>query len=152
MSLQQQMTDDLKTAMKARDKVRLGAIRMATAAMKNKAVELGRGPQGELTDDEVRVVLSAELKRRKDASTAYRDADRPELADKEDAEAEVYAAYLPEQLDEAELNALVDAVVRETGASSMKDMGATIKEVLDRAEGRAEGARVSQAVKARLTG
>lgn len=152
MSLQQQMTDDLKTSMKARDKVRTGAIRMVAAALKNKAVELGRGPQGELSDDEVRLVVAAELKRRKDAATAYRDAGRPELADKEDAEAEVYAAYLPEQLDDDELATLVDAVVAETGAATMKDMGATIKEVLARADGRVEGARVSQAVKGRLAG
>ncbi len=152
MSLQQQLSEDLKTAMKAKDALRRDAIRMVSAAMKNKAVELGRGPQGELSDEEVQAVLATEVKKRKDAATAYRDAGREELAAKEDAEAEVYAGYLPEQLSDDELGQLVDEVVAETGASSMKDMGATIKEVLARAEGRVEGARVSQAVKARLAG
>ncbi len=151
MSLQQQLSDDMKDAMRARDKVRLGTIRMAISSCKNKAVELGRGPQGELSDDEVQQILASEVKRRKDASTAYRDADRPELADKEDEEAEVLGSYLPEQLDDAALAAMVDEVVAETGASSMKDMGATIKAVIAKAEGRVEGARVSQAVKARLS-
>ncbi len=152
MSLQQQLSEDLKTAMKAKDALRRDAIRMVSAAMKNKAVELGRGPQGELSDEEVQALLATEVKKRKDAATAYRDAGREELAAKEDAEAEVYAGYLPEQLSDDELGQLVDEVVAETGASSMKDMGATIKEVLARAEGRVEGARVSQAVKARLAG
>lgn len=152
MGLQQQLADDLRTSMKARDRLRTGAIRMATASMKNKAVELGRGPQGELTDEEVRAVLAGEVKRRKDASTAYREAGRDELADTEDAEAAIFAAYLPEQLGDDELATLVDRVVAETGATSPRDMGATIKEVLARAEGRVEGSRVSQAVKSRLVG
>jgi uncharacterized protein YqeY len=150
MSLQQQLTDDLKTAMKAREATRVGAIRLAIAGMKNKAVELGRGPQGELSDDEVMKLLASELKKRKDASSAFRDNDRPELADKEDAEAAVYLGYMPEQLDEAGLIAIVDEVVAESGASSMKDMGPTIKAVMAKVGGQADGGRVSALVKGRL--
>ncbi len=151
MTLQQQLTEDLKVAMKARDKVRLGAIRMVIAAMKNKATELGRSPQGELSDDEVLKILASEIKRRKDASAAYRENNRPELADTEDAEAEVYAAYMPAQLDDAALGAIIDEVVAATGASSMKDMGPTIKAVMAKVGSQADGGRVSGLVKARLT-
>ncbi len=152
MTLQQQLADDLKTAMKARDKERTGAIRMAIAAVKNKAVELGRGPQGDLSDDEVIKLLASEIKRRKDSSSQYRAAGRDELAAKEDAEIAIYEDYLPAQLDDEQLGAVVDAVIMETGASTMKDMGPTIKAVMARVGGQADGARVSGLVKERLAG
>lgn len=152
MSLQQQLTEDMKTAMKARDKVRLGAIRLAVAAMKNKAVELGRGPQGELSDEEMQKLFASEIKRRKDASNQYREAGRDELADHEDEEAAIYEAYLPAQLSDEELATIVDAAVAETGATSMKDMGATIKAVMATVGSQADGGRVSALVKARLAG
>lgn len=150
MGLQQQLSDDMKAAMKARDAERRDAIRLVISAMKNKAVELGRGPQGELDDAEVQKLLASEIKRRKDAASQYRDGGREELAAKEDAEAAVYEEYLPQQLGDDELAAVVDEVVAETGASSMADMGATIKAVLAKVEGRADGGRVSGLVKARL--
>jgi len=152
MSLHDTLETDLRTAMKARDALRTSALRMVIAALKNRAVADGLGPQGRLDDDVVRQVLSSELKRRREAASAFREAGREESAASEDTEAALYEAYLPTPLDDAELGALVAAVVAETGAQSMKDMGATIRVVLERAEGRADGGRVSALVKAALGG
>jgi uncharacterized protein YqeY len=152
MSLHDTLETDLRTAMKARDTLRTSALRMVIAALKNRAVAEGLGPQGRLDDEVVRQVLSSELKRRREAASAFRDAGRTESADSEDAEAALYEAYLPTPLDDDELAALVTAVISETGAKDMKDMGATIRVVLERAEGRADGGRVSALVKAALAG
>ena len=150
MSLQQQINDDLKTAMKARDKQRTGALRMLLAALKNAAVEQGRGPQGELSDDEVVRIVQSESKRRREAATAFRDGDRTEQAEAEEAEAAVYEAYLPAQLSDDELAAIVDASIAEVGASGPSDMGQVMKATMPRVQGRADGSRVSAMVKQRL--
>lgn len=152
MSLQTQITDDLKTAMKARDKARTSALRMLLAAMKNKATAEGRGPQGELSDEEVQGLLATEVKKRREAADAYRDAGREEQAASEEAEAEVYAAYLPEQLSDDELERIVDAKIEEVGANSPKEMGQVMKAVMDEVGKQAEGSRVSAMVKGKLVG
>ena len=151
MSLQQQILDDLKASMKAREKDRTSALRMVLAAMKNTAIEKGRGPQGELTDDEVERILVSEVKKRRESATSYRDAGREEQADREDAEAALYEGYLPEQLSDDEVAAIVDEVVAETGASGMKDMGPTMKAVMARVGTQADGSRVSELVRAKLS-
>lgn len=152
MGLQQQIVDDLKASMKARDKDRTSALRMVLSQMKNTAIEKGRGPQGELSDDEVQRILASEVKKRRESVTSYRDAGRDEQADREEAEAALYEAYLPEQLSDAEVDAIIDEVIAETGASGMKDMGPTMKAVMSRVGTQADGSRVSQQVKARLSG
>lgn len=152
MSLQQQITDDLKASMKARDKARTSALRMLLAAMKNAAVAAGHGPQGELTDDEVIKLLQTETKRRKEAATAYRDAGRHEQAASEEAEAAIYQAYLPAQLTDDELAAAIDAAIAEVGADNPSQMGQVMKAVMPKVAGRADGARVSGMVKDRLSG
>lgn len=152
MSLQQQITDDVKTSMKARDKARTSALRMLLASMKNAAVAAGRGPQGELTDDEVIKLLQTETKRRREAATAFRDAGREEQAAGEEAEAAIYEAYLPAQLTDDELAALVDDAVAEVGADNPSQMGQVMKAVMPKVAGRADGARVSGMVKERLGG
>ncbi len=152
MSLQQQIVDDLKSSMKARDKDRTSALRMVLSAMKNTAIEKGRGPQGELDDDEVERILVSEVKKRRESATAYRDAGREEQADREDAEASLYEGYLPEQLSDEDLTALVDEVIAETGASGMKDMGPTMKAVMARVGSQADGSRVSEIVRGKLAG
>ena len=150
MSLQQRIQSDLTAAMKARDKSRTSALRMIVAEMKNEAVEQGRGPQGELGDDVVERILTREVKRRRDAAASYRDAGRDEQAASEESDAEVYAEYLPEQLGDDELLAIISGAIEETGASSPQDMGKVMKVVMGEVGNRAEGQRVSAAVKSRL--
>ena len=152
MSLHEQITADLSAAMKARDKARTSALRMLVSALKNQAIADGRGAQGTLDDAEVERILASEVKRRREAAAAYRDADRTEQAEAEEAEAAVYEAYLPEQLTDEELAGLVDEAIAEVGASDVTQMGQVMKTVMSRVQGRAEGSRVSALVKQRLGG
>ena len=152
MSLQQQISDDLKTAMKARDKARTGALRMLLASLKNAAVAEGKGPQGELSDDQVVKLVQSEVKRRREAAAAFREGDRIESAEAEEAEAAVYEAYLPAQLSDDELAAIVDATIAEVDASGPSDMGQVMKAAMPKVQGQADGSRVSAMVKQRLTG
>lgn len=151
MSLHDTIEADLREAMKARDKARTSALRMVVAALRNRAVADGLGPQGRLDDEVVQKVLASEVKRRKEAADAYRDAGRAEQAASEEAEAVVYEAYLPEQLSNEELTALVDDVIAEVGADGPRQMGEVMKLAMARVQGRADGARVSALVKQRLT-
>lgn len=150
MSLQQQITADLKTAMKARDRERTNALRLLIAALKNAAVAEGLGPQGELSDEQVIAVVQTETKRRREAADAFREGGRDESAAKEEAEAQVYAAYLPAQLSDAELSAAVDEAIAETGADGPQAMGQVMKVVMPKVQGRADGSRVSTIVRQRL--
>lgn len=150
MSLQQQINDDLKAAMKARDRGRMSALRLLLAAVKNGAVAAGRGPQGELSDDEVVKIVQTETKRRHEAAAAFREGSREESAAKEEFEAEVYSAYLPPQLDDDELAAIIDEAIAETGASDRSAMGQVMKQVMARVGSRADGKRVSGMVAQRL--
>lgn len=150
MSLQDRIEDDLHAAMKARDKQRTSALRMAVAALKNRAVEEGLGPQGRLDDRIVQQVLTTEVKRRKEAASAFEAGGRPESAAAEQAEAQLYATYLPAQLDDAELEAIVAAVVDRLGAEGPQAMGQVMKATMAEVAGRADGARVSALVKQRL--
>jgi uncharacterized protein len=152
VSLHQQVTSDLTSAMKARDRARTSALRMVVSALKNRAIEQGMGPQGELEDAEVEKILASEVKRRREAAQAYREAGREEQASSEEAELAVYEDYLPEQLDEAELDQLVDEAIAEVGAEDVKQMGQVMKVAMGKVAGRAEGARVSARVKQRLAG
>lgn len=150
MSLQQQISDDLRSAMKARDRDRMGALRLLIAAIKNAAVDAGLGPQGELSDDAIRRLVASETKRRKEAADAFRSGDREESAAKEDYEAEVYSAYLPAQLEDDALAAIVDQAIADTGATDRSGMGAVMKQVMAQVGTQADGKRVSSMVGARL--
>ncbi len=150
MSLQERIESDLREAMKARERERTSALRMAIAALKNRAVEDGAGPQGRLDDDVVIKVLSTEVKRRKEAASAFADAGRDEQAAKETAEAAIYEAYLPAQLDDDELVGIIDRVIDDSDADGPSQMGAVMKAVMAQVAGRADGARVSQMVRDRL--
>jgi uncharacterized protein YqeY len=152
VSLQETIEAELHTAMKARDALRTSALRMVIAAFKNRAVADGLGPQGRLDDAVVQQLLATEVKRRREAALAFREAGHEDRAASEEQEAAVYEAYLPAPLPDDELAALVAAVVTETGATSMKDMGTVMRTVLERAQGRADGSRVSPLVKAALDG
>ena len=144
--LTQQITDDMKTAMKAKDSLALGAIRMLRSAIKDKEIELGRAAE----DTDVIAVISKLIKQRKDSATQYTDANRPELAEKENAEIKVLEVYMPEQMSDAEIQAMVEAAIAEAGASSMKDMGSVMGIVRPKAQGNADMGKVSAAVKAAL--
>lgn len=150
MSLQQQISDDLRAAMKARDRERTAALRMLLASVKNAAVAEGRGPQGELDDEAIVRLVQSETKRRREAAEAFREGGREESAASEEAEAAVYEAYLPAQLSDDELAGIVDQVIADEQASGMSDMGRVMKAVMPQVAGRADGSRVSAMVKDRL--
>ncbi|MDQ6999502.1 MAG: GatB/YqeY domain-containing protein [Mariprofundus sp.] len=141
-----QLTEDMKTAMKAGDKQKLSCIRMLRAAIKDKEIELGRG----LDETEAMAVLAKLVKQRIDAASQYADAGRDDLKDKELAEVEIIQAYLPEPLSGDELDAMVDQAISQTGATGMRDMGKVMAIVKDRAAGRADMGKLSGIVKARL--
>ena len=149
MSLVERVQGDTTAAMKAGERERVGALRMITAALQraHKDVE-GRDDAAEV--DEV-AVLQLERKRRLDSANAYREAGREDLAEPEEREAELIASYLPEQLSDDELAAIVGDVVAETGAASPKEMGRVMSAVMPRVQGRADGKRVSALVKEKLT-
>jgi hypothetical protein len=148
--LKDRLQDDLTTAMKARDELRTATLRMVLTAVKNE--EVSGGAARELDDDAVLKVLAREAKKRREAAEAYVGAGRQELADREVAEGEVIATYLPAQLTDEELDALVATAVAEIGATSPQHMGAVMKLVTPEVAGRAEGGRVAAAVKRALAG
>ena len=148
MSLKQQLTDDMKTAMKAGDRHRLGVIRLMLAAVKQREVD----ERIELDDAQTLAVLEKMLKQRKDSVTQYDAAGRTDLADVERAEMGVIEGYLPAKLSAAEIDALIDAAIAQTGASSARDMGKVVGVVKQQASGRADMAQVSSRIKARLGG
>lgn len=144
---------DLTAAMKARDTLTTGTLRMALAAITN--AEVAGDTAKELTDDDVVAVLGKEVKKRHESIDIYRSAGRGELADKERAEAEVLGRYLPQQLSDEELRVVVAGAIAEVTQSSgqaptMKQMGAVIRAVKEKAGARADGARVAAEVKSAL--
>ena len=147
--LSQQLSDDLKTAMRDKDKVALSTIRMLKSSVKNAAIEKG-GADAELDDGEISNVIRKEVKKRQDSIEQYEKADRPELAEAEKAEIEVLQRYLPKPLDEAEIAKAVDEAIAEVGATSKKEMGQVMKLLQEKTGGRADGKTLSQAVMAKL--
>ena len=146
--LKEQLRADLTTAMKSRDELRTATLRMVLAAVS--AEEVAGKEARELSDDEVQAVLRREAKKRREAAEAFDAADRAEQAGRERAEGEVVAGYLPAQLDDADLAALVADVITRTGASGMKDMGRVMGAVQGAVAGRAEGGRVAAEVRRQL--
>ena len=148
MALKEQLDQDLKTAMREKAQLRLETIRMLKSAIKYREIEIMKP----LDDAGIQAVISSEVKRRRDAIEQYRAGNRPELAEKEEAEIAVLQGYLPQQLSADELRAKVDAAVAAVGAQGMKDMGKVMKALMPEVQGRAEGSAVSDMVKARLSG
>ncbi|MEG0150225.1 MAG: GatB/YqeY domain-containing protein [Comamonas sp.] len=146
MSLKAQITEDMKNAMRAKDSVRLGTIRLLLAAMKQKEVD----ERVELDDAAVIAIVDKLLKQRKDSITAFETANRQDLADVEKAEVEVLKVYLPQRMTEAEITAAVQAIVAEVGASGPGDMGKVMGAVKSQLAGKADMGLVSAAVKAAL--
>jgi uncharacterized protein len=150
MSVKEQLRTDLTTAMKARDEVTASTLRMVLTAITTEEVA---GKQARvLCDDEVLKVIAREGKKRREAIEAYTSAGREELADRERAEAAVIDRYLPAQLDDAQLAALVTAAIAEAGAGDPKAMGQVMKVLTPQLAGRAEGSRVAAEVRRQLGG
>lgn len=145
MTLQSQVDNDIKDAMRAREVTRLNALRMLKAAMKNAAIEKG-GAEAVLEDVEAAVVIRKQIKQRQDAIEGFEKGDRPELAANERAEIEVLSAYLPKALSPEEVAQLVKEAIAEAGATSKQQMGAVMKIVTAKAAGRADGKTLSAAV------
>jgi uncharacterized protein YqeY len=144
--LREKIANDMRDAMKAREAVRVAALRMLMASVKNSEVEKRK----ELSDDEVLDVVTKEAKRRRESIDAFEKGGRTDLVEKETAELTVLEAYLPERLSDDELAALVDAAIAETGASSPKQMGDVMKALMPKLRGRADGGQVSALVKSKL--
>jgi uncharacterized protein YqeY len=146
VSLAERISQDMKAAMKERDRGRVGALRMLNAALKNGEIEAGRP----LTEEEEQVVLRRQLKQREESAEAFRKAGREERAASESAEAEIVREYLPEPLSAEELEQIVDEALRETGATGIGDMGAVMGRAMALAEGRAEGRELAALVRGKL--
>jgi len=147
-TLKAQVREQMTAALRAGDKVRLGALRMLSAAVTNREKEVLH----ELDDDEVREVAAREVNKRAESIEAFESAGRTELADKERAEREVLQPFAPEQLSDAAVDALIDRAISSTGSSSMGDMGKVMGAVMATAKGKADGSVVQAKVKERLSG
>jgi hypothetical protein len=148
MAISQQVEADLKAALKARDQLATSALRLIRAALKNKAKDLGR----ELQEQEEIQVLSSLAKQRRDSIAQYQKGGRDDLVQKEQAELEIIQRYLPQQLDQAGIEKVLDEIFAELNPSGPKDMGRVMKAAMARLQGRADGKLVNQLVRQRLSG
>jgi uncharacterized protein YqeY len=148
MTLKERITADMKDAMRAKDAVRLGTIRLLQAAIQRKEVD----ERITLDDTQVLAVIEKLIKQGKESASHYEAAGRQDLLDKELAEIAVYEQYLPEQMSEAEIDALIQAAIAETGAASIKDMGKLMGVLKPKMQGRADMGAVSARIKAALGG
>jgi uncharacterized protein YqeY len=146
MSLKDQLNESMKTAMKARDDLRLSAVRMVRSMVKNREIDQKK----ELNDQDVIEVISTLVKQRRESIRMYREGNRPDLVEKEEAELEVLLGFLPKQLSTAEIEELVDKIISETGAQGAKDMGRVMKALTPLTAGKADGKTVSEIVRQKL--
>ena len=146
MSLKDQLNESMKTAMKARDDLRLSAVRMVRSMVKNREIDQKK----ELNDQDVIEVISTLVKQRRESIRMYREGNRPDLVEKEEAELEVLLGFLPKQLSTAEIEELVDKIISETGAQGAKDMGRVMKALTPLTAGKADGKTVSETVRQKL--
>ena len=152
MSLKDRISDEIKAAMKAKDKVRLETVRSIKKVIIEKESLLRASGQTELTETQELEVLTQLAKQRKDAIAQYTQAGREDLAEKEASELTIIQAYLPAQLSDAEIEAIIDDLIAKTGAASPKDMGKVMGPAMKELKGRADGAKVQAVVKAKLAG
>ncbi|MGV3488018.1 MAG: GatB/YqeY domain-containing protein [Tuberibacillus sp.] len=147
MGLLDQLTRDMKEAMKQKEKERLSTIRMLKAALQNESIHLNK----DLSEDEALTVLSRELKQRKDSLQEFKNADRDDLAQKVQGEIEIIQSYMPEQLSDEELEKLIDEAIAESGATSKADMGKVMQLIMPKVKGKADGGKVNRFVQQRLS-
>ena len=145
--LRERFTADMKEAMKAGEKGRLGAIRLIQAALKDKDIEARGAGKEPLSDEEILAMLQKMVKQRQESITMYEQGGRTELAQQEKDEVTVISSYLPQQMDEAETKAAIEAAIAETGAASMKDMGKVVAALRAKYAGRMDFAKASGLVK-----
>ena len=146
MSLLEQLTNDMKEAMKAKDKVTLGVVRMVKSSVSNEQIKLGH----DLTADEELAVLSREMKQRVEELESYKDADREDLAEEIQGQIDVLKRYMPEQMSEEEIVAVVKETIAEVGASSKADLGKVMGALMPKVKGKADGKLVNQTVQSLL--
>jgi uncharacterized protein YqeY len=146
MSLKDQLNESMKTAMKARDALRLSAVRMVLSMVKNREIDQKK----ELNDQDVIEVISTLVKQRRESIRMYREGNRADLVEKEEAELAILLEFLPVQLSTPEIEALVDRVIAETDAQGAKDMGRVMKALASLTAGKADGKTVSDTVKQKL--
>jgi uncharacterized protein len=148
MSLKERITDDMKAAMRSGEKERLGVIRMLTAAIKQREVD----ERITLDDAQVLAVLEKMIKQRKESLVQFQAGNRPDLVDKESSEITLLQGYMPSQLSDAEIDALIADAITSTGAASIKDMGKVMGIIKAKAQGRADMGAVGAKIKAKLGG
>jgi len=147
-SLKARLADEMRTAMKARERIKLGALRLLATSVKNREVELGHP----LSDDEFVDVATREVKRRREAIEAYERAGREDRVAQEREEQDVLEAYVPARMDQAEVSALIDEAVQAIGATGPGDLGRVMGYVMGKAKGRVDGKEIQSVVRARLGG
>ena len=140
MSLKEQLLSDMKEAMKSKDSVKLGTVRSVISAVKNQEIDLKK----ELDEEEILILVSREVKKRKEAAVLYEKGARPELKDKEIQEMEILKTYLPEQVSEEDLRKRIQEVIDETGAQGMKDFGKIMKTLVPEFKGKADNAQIKE--------
>ena len=143
MSLLTTLNEDMKTAMRAKDKETLSVVRMLKASLQNEQLKLGE----ELNADQELTILAREMKQRRDSVAEFKKADRQDLVDKTQAEIEIVEKYMPKQLSEDEIKTIVSAAIAKVGASSMKDFGQVMGAVMPETKGKADGNEVNRIVK-----
>ena len=146
-SLKQRIQEDMKTALRAHDKQRLGVVRLILAAIKQVEVD----ERIELDDTRITQILNKMIKQRRDSIAQYDQAKRDDLADQERLEVEIIQTYLPEPLSESDIDRIVSEAITKVGATSIKDMGKVMAELKERLQGRADMTQISAKIKARLT-
>lgn len=148
MSLLERLNEDMKSAMKNKEKERLSVIRMIKSSLQNEAIKLGKS---QLSDDEEMTVLSREVKQRKESLQEFKKAGRQDLVEKTEKELAVVSQYLPQQLSEDELRQIIRQTISEVQATSRKDMGKVMAAVMPKVKGRADGSLVNQIVQKELS-
>ncbi len=148
MSLKDKIMQNMKEAMKARDQLKLSTLRLLVSEIKNREIDA----KGELKDEDILALVQKAVKQRQDSISQYEKGGRQDLAEKEKAEMEILKAYLPEELSREEVLQIIDEAIAATGASSPKEMGKVMREVMPKVKGRADGKLVNELVRKRLTG
>ncbi|AKM19730.1 GatB/YqeY domain-containing protein [Geobacillus sp. FSL K6-0789] len=148
MSLLDRLNDDMKQAMKNKEKEKLSVLRMLKAALQNEAIKLGKSP---LSEDEELTVLSRELKQRKDSLREFENAGRSDLVEKVKTEIDIVQSYMPKPLTEDELRELIEQTIKEVGASSKADMGKVMSAIMPKVKGKADGSLVNKLVQQQLS-
>lgn len=151
MSLKDRISEDIKSAMKAKDKLRLETVRSVKKVILEKEVEARTQGRDALTEDEELAVLTQQAKQRRDSITQYQQAGREDLAEKEAQELAIIETYLPQQLSDAEIEEVIEQTIAKVGAASMKDMGKVMGPVMQQLKGRADGSKVQAITKAKLS-